>query len=221
MPSGCRESWRPSATPPRFRTWISAQATATRVRINDVPDDPPRAQSIDLDNLDPEYGAAYLHHLGVEGTEEELREASKAYGNHALALTLLGTYLADFCDKDVRRRIEIPKLMVDEVRAGAHARHVMAAYARMFEGKPELDILRALAYFDRPAEPAALALAGAASDAGSQVQGRAQAAPLRAPDPDEGPSRPARLPPADPRTLRCRNAKDSARCLPRRPLAAV
>src|ERR1035441_6682745 len=73
----------------------------------------------------------------------------KAYGNHALALTLLGTYLADFCDKDVRRRIEIPKLMVDEVRAGAHARHVMAAYARMFEGMPELEILRALAYFDR------------------------------------------------------------------------
>jgi tetratricopeptide (TPR) repeat protein len=128
----------------------------TRVRINDVPDDPPRAQSIDLDNLDPAHGAEYLSHLGVEGEEEELREASKAYGNHALALTLLGTYLVDFCDKDVRRRIEIPKLMVDEVKAGAHARHVMAAYARMFEGKPELDILRALAYFDRPAEPAAL-----------------------------------------------------------------
>jgi tetratricopeptide (TPR) repeat protein len=64
----------------------------------------------------------------------------------------------DFCDKDVRRRIEIPKLMVDELKAGVHARHVMAAYARMFEGKPELGILRALAYFDRPAEPAALKL---------------------------------------------------------------
>jgi len=34
----------------------------------------------------------------------------------------------------------------------------MEAYARMFEGKPELDILRALGYFDRPAEPAALKL---------------------------------------------------------------
>jgi tetratricopeptide (TPR) repeat protein len=130
----------------------------TRVRINDVPDDPPRAQSIDLDNLDPEHGAEYLRHLGVEGTEEELREASKAYGNHALALTLLGTYLVDFCEKDVRRRIEIPKLMIDEVKAGAHARHVMEAYARMFAGKPELEFLRALAYFDRPAEPAALKL---------------------------------------------------------------
>jgi tetratricopeptide (TPR) repeat protein len=130
----------------------------TRVRINDVPDDPPRAQSIDLDNLDPEHGAEYLRHFGVEGTEEELREASTAYGNHALALTLLGTYLADFCDKDVRRRIEIPKLMVDEVKAGAHARHVMEGYARKFAGMPELKILRALSFFDRPAELAALKL---------------------------------------------------------------
>ena len=130
----------------------------TRVRIEHIPDDPPAAQSIDLDNLTPEYGAEYLRHLKVDGTDEELQDASKAYGNHALALTLLGTYLVDFCDKDVRRRIEIPRLMVDEVKAGAHARHIMAAYARMFEGKPEREILRALAYFDRPADPPALKL---------------------------------------------------------------
>jgi hypothetical protein len=130
----------------------------TRVRIEDVPDDDPRALSIDLDNLDPEHGAEYLRHFKVEGTEEELREASTEYGNHALALTLLGSYLADFCDGDVRRRVEIPALMVDEVRLGDHARRVMQGYARMFAGKPELDILRALGYFDRPAEPAALKL---------------------------------------------------------------
>ncbi|HXB66889.1 MAG TPA: toll/interleukin-1 receptor domain-containing protein [Candidatus Acidoferrales bacterium] len=130
----------------------------TRVRIHDVPDDAPRARSIDLDNLDQEHGAAYLRHLGVDGTDEELRQASADYANHALALTLLGTYLVDFCDKDVRRRIEIPKLMVDELKAGARARHVMEGYARQFAGKPELEMLRALGYFDRPAEPAALKL---------------------------------------------------------------
>jgi tetratricopeptide (TPR) repeat protein len=130
----------------------------TRVRINDVPDDPPRTQSKDLDNLDPEHGAEYLRQIGVQGAEEELRQASADYRNHALALTLLGNYLVDFCEKDVRRRIEIPKLMVDEVKAGAHARRVMEGYARKFEGKPEFEILRALGYFDRPAEPAALKL---------------------------------------------------------------
>ena len=130
----------------------------TRVRIEDVPDDDPRALSIDLDNLDPEHGAEYLRHFKVAGTEEELREASAEYGNHALALTLLGSYLADFCDGDVGRRVEIPALMVDDVKQGAHARRLMEGYARMFAGKPELDILRALGYFDRPAEPAALKL---------------------------------------------------------------
>lgn len=123
-----------------------------------MPDDPPRALSIDLDNLDPEHGAEYLRHLKLEGTEEELREASVDYGNHALALRLLGSYLADFCDGDVQRRVEIPELMLDDVKRGAHARRVMEGYARMLAGKPELDVLRALGYFDRPAEPAALKL---------------------------------------------------------------
>ena len=34
----------------------------------------------------------------------------------------------------------------------------MASYARMYAGEAELDILRGLGYFDRPAEPAALQL---------------------------------------------------------------
>jgi len=75
-----------------------------------------------------------------------------------LALTLLGTYLTDFCGADIRRRVEIPKLIVEEAREGAHARHVIAAYERMFAGKPEGEILRALGHFDRPAEPEALKL---------------------------------------------------------------
>jgi tetratricopeptide (TPR) repeat protein len=130
---------------------------STRVRL-DIPDDPPRALSLDLDNLTAEQGAEYLRSLKVEGTDEELQKASKEYWNHALALTLLGTYLADFCEADVRRRIEIPELMVEEGKVYEHARRVIAAYDRVFAGKPEAAILRALGYFDRPAEPAALKL---------------------------------------------------------------
>jgi tetratricopeptide (TPR) repeat protein len=44
------------------------------------------------------------------------------------------------------------------VREGAHASRVIAAYERVFAGKPELAILRALGHFDRPAEPEALRL---------------------------------------------------------------
>jgi tetratricopeptide (TPR) repeat protein len=129
----------------------------TRVRL-DLPDDPPRVLSVDLDNLTPGNGAEYLGHLGVHGEQQELEQASKDCGNHALALTLLGTYLVDFLHGDIRRRVEIRELMVDEAKYGAHARRMMAAYERMFQGKPEAALLRALGYFDRPAEPAALKL---------------------------------------------------------------
>src|ERR1035437_6937426 len=130
----------------------------TRVRLTDVPDDKPQALSLDLENLAPADGARYLAHLGVRGPEDELRAASEAYENHALALTLLGTYLVTFCDADIRRRADIRELEVPDIKPGRHARKVMASYARMYEGEPELAILRALGYFDRPAELAALKL---------------------------------------------------------------
>jgi hypothetical protein len=129
----------------------------TRVRL-DIPDEEPRALSLDLENLAPEYGAEYLQHLGVKGEEKELEQASRDCGNHALALTLLGTYLVDFLKADIRRRVEIREFMVDELKYSAHARRMMAAYERMFKGKAEAAFLRALGYFDRPAEPEALKL---------------------------------------------------------------
>jgi tetratricopeptide (TPR) repeat protein len=73
-------------------------------------------------------------------------------------LTLLGTYLAGFHDRDISRRVEIRGLTAEEGKPYEHARRVIAAYDRMFAGKPEAAILRALGYFDRPAEPAALKL---------------------------------------------------------------
>ena len=45
---------------------------------------------IDLEQLAPEDGAAYLAHLGVRGSRAELRDASEEFDGHTLALTLLG-----------------------------------------------------------------------------------------------------------------------------------
>ena len=126
----------------------------TRVRLTDISDD----TRIDLENLSPADGALYLKHLGIQGTDDERRAASQAYGNHALALTLLGTYLKTFCQSDIRRRTDIKDLETDLLKPGRHAHKVMSSYARMYEGRPELNILRALGYFDRPAEPEALNL---------------------------------------------------------------
>jgi hypothetical protein len=101
----------------------------TRIRMNI-----PEAIPLNLDNLTPEQGAEYLRSLNVASPEEELRTASREYGNHALALTLLGTFLADFYDHDIYRRFEIGGFMVED----SHARRVIAAYERMFAGQPEL-----------------------------------------------------------------------------------
>ena len=112
--------------------------------------------SKDLESLEADDGAKYLEHLGVKGTPEELREVSREMGGHALALTLLGTYLAIGYDGDIRRRDLVPRLTA-EAKQGGHARRVMRAYEQWFEGKPEEDILRLMGLFDRPADAGAIA----------------------------------------------------------------
>jgi len=66
-----------------------------------------------------------------------------------LALTLLGAYLADVAEGDVRRRKEIGPLAGAD-QDGGHARRVMAAYEPWLGGV-EVAILRMIGLFDRPA----------------------------------------------------------------------
>ena len=129
---------------------------STRLAVDDLKDFiGSTAIEIDLEALSDEAGAAYLEHLGVDGTNEERIEASHDFGGHALALTLLGSYLKVVHRGDIRMRREIPRVM-DEQKQGAHARRVMESYEVFLKGKPELDILRLMGLFDRPAEKGAL-----------------------------------------------------------------
>jgi tetratricopeptide (TPR) repeat protein len=128
----------------------------TRLRVDDLKDFVGiSAAEMDLDDLSPEAGAAYLAHLGVKGPTDELKQAAKDFRGHALALTLLGSYLVDVYEGDIRKRDLIPRL-TDEEEKGAHARRMMEAYAKWFEGKPEQNILYMLGLFDRPAEKRAI-----------------------------------------------------------------
>jgi tetratricopeptide (TPR) repeat protein len=128
----------------------------TRLEVDDLKDFVGTSvRRVPLGRLSPEAGAAYLAHLGVEGTPGELRRAVAEFDGHALALTLLGSYLAVAYEGDVRKRGRIARL-AQERRQGRHARRVMASYERWFEGRPELDILRVMGLFDRPAERAAI-----------------------------------------------------------------
>ncbi|MEE8583955.1 MAG: hypothetical protein V3T83_03790, partial [Acidobacteriota bacterium] len=113
---------------------------------------------IDLRRLDPQMGAALLRRIGVRGAEEELEEASKDYQGHALALTLLGTYLRDRHQGDVQRKGTV-KLLQGHPERARHARSVMASYENWFAEEKDwaaLNVLRLMGLFDRPADAAAL-----------------------------------------------------------------
>jgi hypothetical protein len=114
-----------------------------------------------LEQLSPQAGARLLRARGVKGDEAELEQAAAEYGGHALALTLLGSYLSDVWGGDIGCRIEIESLEED-VRHGRHAERVMRAYEKWLGEGAELAVLRLLGLFDRPADAASLAALRAA-----------------------------------------------------------
>ena len=110
-----------------------------------------------LEHLSSDAGAQLLRALGVKGDEAELRSASDEFSGHCLALTLLGSYLTDAYNGDIRSRNEVSGHLAHDVRQGAHARKVMKSYQTWFGEGPELSVLRMLGLFDRPAEEKAIA----------------------------------------------------------------
>ena len=85
-----------------------------------------------------------------------LRSASEEFGGHCLALTLLGSYLTDAYNGDIRYREEISERLTHDVPQGVHARKVMESYQSWFGEGPELAVLRMLGLFDRPADERAI-----------------------------------------------------------------
>jgi serine/threonine protein kinase/tetratricopeptide (TPR) repeat protein len=130
----------------------------TRMPVADLSDhEGSSALRRDLEHLSSHAGAQLLRALGVKGDEAELRSASDEFSGHCLALTLLGSYLTDAYNGDIRSRNEVSGHLADDVRQGAHARKVMKSYQTWFGEGPELSVLRILGLFDRPAEEKAIA----------------------------------------------------------------
>jgi serine/threonine protein kinase/tetratricopeptide (TPR) repeat protein len=129
----------------------------TRLPVGDVGDsEGGSAPRRNLEQLSSESGARLLRALGVEGPEADLRRASDEFSGHCLALTLLGSYLTDAFNGDIRCRDEVSNRLSYDVRQGAHARKVMASYEAWFREGPELAVLHLLGLFDRPAEEKAI-----------------------------------------------------------------
>ena len=117
----------------------------TRTPVADIADhERTSALRRDLDQLSNDAGAKLLRALGVNGDEAELRSASDEFSGHCLALTLLGSYLTDAYNGDIRRREEVSARLAHDVRQGAHARKVMESYQTWLGEGPELAVLRML-----------------------------------------------------------------------------
>jgi hypothetical protein len=129
----------------------------TRTPVADIADyERTSALRRDLEQLSSDAGARLLRALGVKGNEEKLRTASDEVDGHCLALTLLGSFLTDAYDGDIRYHTEVSARLAHDVRQGVHARKVMESYQTWFGEGPELSVLRTLGLFDRPVDEKAI-----------------------------------------------------------------
>jgi tRNA A-37 threonylcarbamoyl transferase component Bud32/predicted ATPase len=174
----------------------------TRTPVADIADhERISALRRDLEELSSDAGAKLLRALGVKGDETELRTASEEFSGHCLALTLLGSYLNDAYDGDIRCRSEVTGRLTHDVRQGVHARKVMESYQTWLGEGPELSVLRMLGLFDRPADEKALeallnppgiqnltdSLAGLSRTEWRPILGRLRRARLLAPEDQRNP----------------------------------
>jgi serine/threonine protein kinase/tetratricopeptide (TPR) repeat protein len=131
----------------------------TRTPVADIADhEGSSALRRDLEQLSSDAGAKLLRALGVKGSEAELRSASDEFSGHCLALTLLGSYLTDAYNGDIRCRSDVSGHLAEDLRQGLHARKVMESYQTWLGEGPELAVLRMLGLFDRPADEQALGI---------------------------------------------------------------
>jgi hypothetical protein len=134
----------------------------TRYRIRDIEAYATAAPQHDLASLSREAGARLLEVLGVKGTRQEREGLAADVRGHALTLTIIGGYLRDAYDGDIRQRDRIRLAEADAEEQGGHAFRAIDAYAEWFEsdgekGRQALAMLRLLGLFDRPADAGCLA----------------------------------------------------------------
>jgi tetratricopeptide (TPR) repeat protein len=122
----------------------------TRERIAELEEWPAAAPQISLERLTPRAGAALLRVRGVRGRDDELEQISREFGYDALALSMVASYLLELRGDPVEVAAAIPD---DEGSPGEgrHARRLLLAFEQYFGEGPELELLRLLGLFDRPA----------------------------------------------------------------------
>jgi tetratricopeptide (TPR) repeat protein len=128
----------------------------TREAVTDLAEFPDTVLHKDLEQISDEAGRALLRVGGnVQGTDAELEQATRDFGNHALAINLLAVYLHGIPGHRISHAVEIPDLDLTEAE-GKHPRRLMAAFEHRFGPGPEVELLRMLGLFNRPADKPSL-----------------------------------------------------------------
>jgi len=122
----------------------------TREPVKEFSDFAETTEEVDLEYLSKEAGRALLRIKRLRASDALLERVSEAFGNHALALNLLASFLG-LARCSVEDALEIPDLTEVTFEAGKHPRRVMAAFSEQFGEGPELDLLHVMGLFDRPA----------------------------------------------------------------------
>jgi hypothetical protein len=125
---------------------------------------------VDLGNLIEEAGAALLYHAGVnragaaeiKADDNELVSASREVDGHALTLNLLGRFLANAFNGDIRRRDLVKFDDADRKEQGGTTFKMLSILENWFSNEGDIEerslaILRLLGLFDRPANTRCLA----------------------------------------------------------------
>ena len=113
------------------------------------------APELELKRLSKSAGTGLLQSLGVDGPAEEIGQLVEVVRGHALTLNLLGRFLRDAHNGDVRQYKLIRLDEADAEELGGHAFRVIDAYVNWFktneeQGARQLAVLRILGLFDRP-----------------------------------------------------------------------
>jgi len=112
-------------------------------------------KQFNLEQISDGAGRALLRVGGIRGTDAQLEEATRKFGNHALAINLLVAYLQDMPGRNIKNVDSIGDLDIPE-KDGKHPRRVMEAFVERFGDSPEIDVLGMIGLFDRPAEAGAI-----------------------------------------------------------------
>ncbi|MEM8671177.1 MAG: ATP-binding protein [Planctomycetota bacterium] len=111
------------------------------------------AQVVELNALDDSAGEELLRELGIRGSSTDIRNVSRTVKGHALTLNLVGNYLRDFFGGHVMDFDRALRIAPDDSEQTILA-NVMSSYDRQLGDGPELEVLRMLSVFDRPAKHA-------------------------------------------------------------------